>query len=324
MSSGVDFDLPFPHRCSPDLETARLHNLTWLRSHGLLEGAADEDRFQEMALAEVSAYAYPEARGADLDVVTDAVTWIAIADDLLDRLDVHDEGALRQATAFTQACVDLVEGTPLGLRKPVEQMPLLGALADLLGRLADGMSTQWQRRFAQGLREWLWSSLDMSYFRPHGAYLSLHMYRILCRETNGNRFFFPLTERAGGFEVPTALLAHPLIGAVHQAADEMVAFVQAVHSARVEESRGDHHNLVLVLQHERRCSRQEAITAALHEIAAARDLFIGLTADLPAVYDSLGLTVSERASAERYINGVRDIVAAARDYGPESSRYTGV
>ncbi|MFD9698353.1 hypothetical protein [Lentzea sp. NPDC059081] len=311
-----DFGIPFPHRCSPDLPAARTHTIRWLRSHGLLRDELAEKRFTAMALAEVSAYAYPDATGAELDVVTDAVSWIAICDDLLDELDVRDPEALHRAWAFQQQCFASLDAWLAGRPAP-------GAtpLDDLLSRLGTGMTQTWRDRFADGLRRWFWSSVDAAFLRPANAVLSLHTYRVLCRETNGNRFFFPLTERAGGFEAPAALFGHPHFEAVHAAADELVAFVQAVHSMDVEEARGDHHNLVLVLEHQLRCSRAEATTAALAEITAAKDRFLHLTASLPQVYDQLDFTPAPRAAAERYVDGMRDIIAAARDYGTESSRY---
>lgn len=81
MPTDVDFPLPFtaPRPVPGAVEQARRRGVDWAVGHGLLLQPADAvlEGSSAVRLAHVAAGFCPEAGGADLDVMTDVLTWTA-------------------------------------------------------------------------------------------------------------------------------------------------------------------------------------------------------------------------------------------------------
>lgn len=317
MPLDCDFAIPFRSQVSPDLDQAAARNVAWLRRLGVLTSDRSVERYTAMRFGEAAARAYPHARGADLDVATDTISWLAMCDDLLGDL---ARATTAEGAAVYRACLAILAAAEDGNHTGLDS-PFVHVFEDLWGRLAVGMSTAWRRRFLQGTRAFVEASWREAMNVRGGTHLTVREYRQLRGQSINTQNFFALTERTGHFEVCPALVDHPTFHEIQNTGKEMVAFINDVFSMEAEEERGDINNLVLVIRHERSCTTQVAVESALGEIRATRDRFMDLQAALPAVYRSLDLGLADRAGADRFVEGIRDVVASTRDWSPHCARY---
>jgi pentalenene synthase/avermitilol synthase len=131
-----------------------------------------------------------------------------------------------------------------------------------------------------------------------------------------------LSTRAMRFTPPERFLSTPRAQAMATIAADVVDTINDVHSVEREEARGDVHNLVLVVQHERSCTRDEALAGIRDDIRTWIGRFLELTRELPGVYTSLGLTPSERAGADRYVEAMRTALRGYYDWSRRTDRYS--
>nr|WP_042178781.1 hypothetical protein [Kibdelosporangium sp. MJ126-NF4]CEL13417.1 Pentalenene synthase (PS) (Sesquiterpene synthase) (Sesquiterpene cyclase) [Kibdelosporangium sp. MJ126-NF4]CTQ99106.1 Pentalenene synthase (EC 4.2.3.7) (PS) (Sesquiterpene synthase) (Sesquiterpene cyclase) [Kibdelosporangium sp. MJ126-NF4] len=314
MPLDVDFRIPFPHRCSPDLDRTRAHNLDWLRGHCLITSDEEADRYLSTRMAEAVAYAYPDARGADLDLATDLNAWFVVCDDLFG----DPQAALApEADDIVHGCARVLEGATT--TEPAH--PVVRALDDVCTRVAHGMSTSWCREFRDGLGDFLRASREEALRGTPHTPLTVQEYRELRMRSIATRTYFAFTQRTGHFELPALVLTAPAVVTLQNLGHEIVAFINDVYSLEVEEHQGYPHNMITVIQHERGCSRADACAAVLAEIRTLTQHFITEEAALPRLCEELGLNAAHRRDVTRYVQGIRDVIAATRDWSPLCSRY---
>ncbi|GAB2661958.1 terpene synthase family protein [Nocardia goodfellowii] len=317
MPGALEFDVPFTSRISPDVNQAREHGLSWLRSYGLLSNTVDADNFLAFRLADAAATCWPDARGADLCVATDFSGWTRIADDMFI--------AQPAAALYSVTEVERLLETALGNEPLVSEnhcpTPMTSSFADLWTRLTDGMSPTWQRRIADALLRFFAACRTEVDNRRRERVPTVADYRRLRRDSVFTDALFALTERTSHLEAPAILFANPRFLALRDAGTDLAAFINDLYSLDIEESQGDCHNLALVLQHELDCSRDDAIARVQHEITALTRDFLALEAGLPALYRSLNLSAPQQKAASHYVDGIRNIVATTRDWSSTSSCY---
>jgi len=95
-----------------------------------------------------------------------------------------------------------------------------------------------------------------------------------------------------------------------------------VYSLEKEEARGDMDNLVLVLEHTRRCTREEAIGAAQGEVGRRCARFEELAAEVPAMCAHLALPAAQRAAVSTYVDVLTAWICGYHAWETETLRYT--
>lgn len=156
----------------------------------------------------------------------------------------------------------------------------------------------------------------------------LESYIALRRDTSGCKPCFALIEFAGGYDLPDVVVEHPSIQILQDATNDLVTWsnvsnpmpsytrhplqvcksrsiadplrVQDIFSYNVEQSRGDTHNMVVVLMHEQGLAVQEAIDAVADLCERSIDTFEQTRRSLP----SWGPIVD--SNVESYIDGLQN------------------
>src|SRR5579862_8691977 len=78
------FDIPFPLRSSPDVPRAQANNIERLRAHGIVRSEAAQLSYSSWKVAELAGYSFHLARGDDLDLCVDLMSFYALFDDPFD------------------------------------------------------------------------------------------------------------------------------------------------------------------------------------------------------------------------------------------------
>ncbi|WP_052230295.1 hypothetical protein [Streptomyces sp. CT34] len=138
----IELDMTFAPRISPDLETARIRNLEWLTSAGLLTSTDHQARYLGWNPADLAARFYPDAVGDDLILGVQGQSFFFFFDDLFDgHLGTDPVGPYAicremAATAHRSPDSTLVQPT----------FPLAHVWLDHCSRAQEGMSDAWRER----------------------------------------------------------------------------------------------------------------------------------------------------------------------------------
>ncbi|MFD9523384.1 terpene cyclase [Streptomyces sp. NPDC059979] len=315
MPQDIEFDLPFPLAVSPDLEGARVRNLAWVQARGLITGGESLDWYRSWDMPRLAAYGFPYARGRELDLCADVMAFFFVFDDQLD-------GPLGRApdrvAAVCQGLIDLVRGAPL----PAGGDPCAAAFAEVWARSTAGAPAGWVARVAHEWEYYFASQAHEAIGRLRGRPADMEQYLQVRRGIAGTALTASMGERAAGIEVPASVFHSPQLRIMREIAVDVPLMCNDVYSLEKEEARGDVDNLVLVLEHERRCSRQEAIAAAREEVHRRCARFRYLAAEVPAVCGRLGLTSRERAAADMYVEVMCAWMSGYSAWQSETLRYT--
>ncbi|MGK3960900.1 hypothetical protein WMF38_48595 [Sorangium sp. So ce118] len=316
MPQDIHFDVPFPSLISPDAAAARERNHVWARAHGLVGSELAAQRYLSNDIAGLMARWIPGAVGPDLDLTIDGVIVATLLDDQIDS-DLADQP--EEVAKICQAMVSVMRPDAAAPRSASK--PLINAFADVWGRLTQGRTAAFCARTA---RHWQWyldAYVDEAKNRNRGIMPTRAEHFELRRRSGFVYAMMDMTERAYNFETPERAWHTRQIQTMLTITADVVDTLNDIHSLEKEEARGDLHNFVLVVQHERRCSRAEAIAETrdgIHEWIAN---FIKLTEEIPELCVSLDLTEPERDNVRQLVTGMKTAMRGYFDWSCKTDRY---
>lgn len=317
MPQDVGFFLPFAARVNPEADQARAHHLAWVRRMGLVRGEEALRRYERWRLTDLVAYAYPDAAGEDLAVVTDAVCLGFPLDDQFD----GELGRQPERAAAVVSALAAIPGRPPGAPPPLDT-PLAHAYADTWRRSCQGMSPAWRERAARHLVDFFHAYVREATNRRRGDLLEEAEYVALRRQAVGTAPCFDLIERAGRFEVPRVAYHSPEVQTLLRCAGDVIFLCNDVHSVEREEAQGDPHNLVLIRQRATGCGRREATEQIADLVRQRVERFVEISDRLPALAERRWrLGRADRHAVARYVDGLRAWMAGNQRWGVTTARY---
>ncbi len=315
MSQAVTFDIPFPSRINAEAEAAGSRHLEWARRFGLVRSAAALERLRSWRPADIAAMWYLHATGANLDLGVDVFGWFLLFDDQFD-------GPLGEDPDAAARVVAEVVSTLAPDAAPRSLSPAAEAFADIWSREKEGMSAAWRERAARNWREYLETYVAEARNRSRRAHLSVSEYMALRDKSGVMYVLLDTIERIGHFEVPAPVYASPEMRILYDMTVQTINIVNDVLSLDKEESRGDPHNLVPILERERGCSRAAALDEILAMVRAWTDRFLEHEARIPLACDRLGIGVEDRAAVYQFIEGMRAAIRGTYDWCARTVRYS--
>ncbi|MFD9574958.1 pentalenene synthase [Streptomyces sp. NPDC059982] len=315
MPQDVEFDIPVRSWTTPELAAARERNLQWARRTGLVGGAEAERRYLFSQVADVAAYSYPDALGADLDLAFDVNGWFFLFDDQFD----VPLGQWPPAATVCEELIDLLHlppGTP-----PLVSSPLADAFADVWQRMAHGMSRRWQGRTAQHWMEYLASNLTEAVDRRAGMVPDSEEWMRLRRKVIGVRPSIDVCERVGHFEVPAPVVYSTAVESVREVVTDVIILINEVYSLENDEAR-DAPNLVTCLMRERQCSRAEAIGELRRRAGIQIGRLPRLRQQISGLCQPRGLPAAAQEATSRYVDAILAYMRGIYDWHRLAGRYT--
>jgi pentalenene synthase len=312
MPHGIDLHIPFSSRRSSDFARADACHLDWPRRFGLFPDPDAERRHRRAGSADLAARFYPTAAGADLDLGVDQMSWFFRFDDQFD-----GPAGFDPATAMA-----LVDSFMQVLQKPqATGPPLVRAFADLWCRSREGMSDRWRWRAARDWRAYFYGQVMGSRARGERRVPVYADHLRIRRDSVGVRPVLNLAERIGHFECPARALADPLLGEMVHITVDVVIFGNEIVWAEKEGELGDN-NLVLILQRERRITRDAAIAAIRAMVRESTEHYLALERELPRLSDDLFLKRTQRESLRRYsADCLKAAMRGSYDWNQHTGRY---
>ncbi|MFI5475743.1 terpene cyclase [Streptomyces cacaoi] len=290
-----------------------MRNLDWVRHTGLVREGRSLDWYASWDMPRLAAYGFPYAQGPALDLCTDAMAFFFVFDDQFDgpsgRDPARSAAVCRQLIGIVHGCVPGTDACSV-------------AFADIWARSTDGAHPAWAARTAHEWEYYFAAQAHEAINRLRGTPGDMESYLQVRRGVAGTDLPLSLGERAAGLTVPAAAFHSPQLRIMRQASIDITLMCNDVYSLEKEEARGDMDNLVLVVEHARHCTREEAITAARREVKDRCLRFQELALQVPAMCLQLGLTAQERAAVDSYIAVMTSWISGYHAWQTQTARYT--
>lgn len=303
--------LYFPHPSSINPCAAQVQHAinAWMNKHGYLQTEQAARRFAAGKFAWVTARAHPYAAEADVELVATYMSWLFLVDDLCDEADLgRNPEALR---ALHMRLIDEMRHP----RRTGNTDSVIVGLVDVWAQIIAKGSPQWIARFIHTFEDYARGCQWEAQNRALQIVPSLEDYLHMRRKTSALDIFFDLIELADEIDLPLSVLQNEHIKTLKVMANDGVAWFNDIVSLEKELRTGDVHNLVVVLQHEKKLTLQDAINAAAEMFNARMEAYLALEAERPhfdAAVDS---------ELQRYLDGLRYWVRGNMDWSFETGRY---
>ncbi|MER7049624.1 terpene synthase family protein [Streptomyces jumonjinensis] len=314
MPQDIEFHLPFPSSVSPDLEGARQRNRGWVRRMGLVGEGRSLEWYASWDMPLLAARGFPYATGPALDLCADAMAFFFVFDDQFDGPLGRDPA---RAAAACQPLIDIVHGAAAPGADACSV-----AFADLWARCIDGAHPGWVARTAHEWEYYFATQAHEAIGRLRKAPADMDTYLQVRRGIAGTGLPLSLGERAAEVTIPAGALHSPQLRIMRQVAIDVTFMCNDVYSLEKEEARGDMDNLVLVIEHARPCTRDEAITGACREVDQRVERFQEQARQVPAMCQQLGLTGPQRTAVTGYVEIMEVWMSGYHAWQTQTRRYT--
>ncbi len=316
MPQAVEFDIPVPARTSPYLSWVRPRTMHWVREHDLIRSDDAERQFLSWDLALAAALTFPNA--ATTDDLLKITNFFAVGFLFDDQADCRSTGSTDRYVRIAHEMLAIPlrpPGAPLEL-----VCPATVALRELWQRMTDEMSPQWCDRFALDYARFHAACAHEARLSVRGEVPDLATYIALRRATVGIFYSLDQTEWAGRYELAPQVVAHPLITELRAITNDIVAWMNDIHSHDRETARQDPHNLLTVLTHHGMIATQ-ALDVATRMTNTALRRFVRLRDEIPDMLDKLGLDSSERHAVGESVAGMENWIRGNHDWARTTGRY---
>jgi hypothetical protein len=256
--------------------------------------------------------AYPSTTPDILAVIADWNSWTFLVDNQLDR---HSLGREPHSLHGFATTVDrILRGEPIEASLAA-QTSLLPALIDVAERLRARSTAGWMDRFRHDVRATLAMCVREAWYRQQQQIPSEQIYLEMRPYTSGVFCFLDLIEIAEGGILPDHVRYQWVIDRLSQLTTEIIYLANDVVSFEKERAQGDGQNLVLIAQHERCSSLEEAVAYVIDCHNRAVTAFQTLQRYLPT------LEGEQEDAMQRYVKGLEKWIRANIDWSMESGRY---
>ncbi|MDY7227323.1 terpene synthase family protein [Hyalangium rubrum] len=299
---------PFPSLISPHVEAVQHQVNQWMQARRYFQTKASFERFNAAKFAWLTGRVHPDASFESILIVATYMSWLFMVDDL------YDEAALgrdpERLKAQHHELIDRMKH-PRPLRGG--ESPVVVGLADIWERMLLRAAPGWTERFIQTFEGYAYACVWEAENRVNNRVPPLAEYMEFRRHTSALYVFFSLIEFVEHMTLTPELIPH--VHELEVRADDGVSWVNDMLSLEKEARAGDVHNLVIVLQHERGLSVQEAMDQAARLFNTRMREYVEIEQRMP----SFG--VETDVLLQRYLRGLRCWVRGNLDWSYESGRY---
>lgn len=249
---------PFLSRISPHYEAVKAHTYAWAKHMDLTPHESATQYYRSADYTGLACRTYPWAGFEELCTISDWLFLIFVFDD------PYDEITEKHLPHELFALCDHVIAVLNDPDQVVPRGPITHAFADLAKRARASLSPTWLKRFARHHAEYFARVQELMPYRKQRSVPDLQMYLANRPFSAGAIPPFDLIELAQRAEIPAHLYASQALQDIILAGARLIGWTNDLYSVNKDVACGDVANLVLILQHEHRCSLQEAV----HRIVA--------------------------------------------------------
>lgn len=287
---------PFEAKISPFVVEIDRHTTRWLHDFNLLQSDEMYERFRKYKFAWMTARTYPDADLEFLCSANDLNTWLFVLDDLLDHVTPETAG-YRERGYLQQVIADFVQVLRYDKVIPAESNPVLAAFSDFWNKMRGMSSLSWQCQFTLSMKATFEAALWEAENAAQHRYPSVFQYMQMRPFFSGANLGTDMLEVATRNYLPVFVLQNEQFQKLVDLARRAVCWANDLFSLSKEIAHGDEHNLVVVIEHERNISLDQAIleTAGIHN----RDIdqFNELRRQLPSFGNQIDIAIQHHLDA---------------------------
>ncbi len=324
-----EFQLPYPLRVNPHLESVVRGCETWAGEMGMLAGGPhpaswaiwDLKKYHAMELAKMTAYIHPDASLEELSLLHECYVWILAFDDhFANVFKVGRDAAAAAAhvarlSAFTR--LDPAEPTP----EPTNAVEL--GLADVWRRMGQGRSPEWRRRFADAIGYFAEGSLWELSCICEGRTPDPFEYATLRRMAYAGRMGTYIVEHGRGAEIPPEVVhSRPVQMLIDAWIDAEMLHNDMHSSPREINEEGETSNAIQVFSAFLKVGFQQSVDAIDGLIRSRMARFERIVQEeLPLLARSRGLDEAKAADLTSWAQGMRYALNGTLAWQLEARRY---
>eukprot|EP00753_Platysulcus_tardus_P013398 PLAT3672.1.p1 GENE.PLAT3672.1~~PLAT3672.1.p1 ORF type:complete len:412 (-),score=-36.47 PLAT3672.1:340-1575(-) len=268
---------------------------------------------------ELTAHCYPYSiTDNHLRVVSDFMNYLFHLDNISDGMMTRDTETL--ADAVMNALWYPHEYRPThapGKEQPEKEINAGQIARDYWARCIQDAGPGVQARFKESLSFFFEAVHKQAQDRDAGIIPDLESYIDVRRDTSGCKPVFDLMEYALGIDLPDYVVEHPVIKALNQGTNDLVTWSNDIFSYNVEQSRGDTHNMVVILMQYHGHTLQSAIDYVGDLCRQTINTFIENKSKVP----SWGPEVDKDVAG--YVQGLQEWIVGSLHWSFQTKRYFG-
>ncbi|KAJ7633070.1 terpenoid synthase [Roridomyces roridus] len=297
----------FPLVYHPDGDAVARDSVDWLDTGCPQLSAKQRKALHKLKAGELTAYCYNTTPMERLGVISDFMNYLFHLDNISD-------GMLKRDTEI------LANSVMNALWFPDEQRTELSATklaADFWRRCILDAAAGTQARFKETLALFFEAVNLEAECRDSGMIPDLESYISLRRDTSGCKACWVLIEYGLGIDLPDFVVEDPVIEALNQSTNDLVTWSNDIFSYNVEQSRGDTHNMIVILMKYHEHTLQSAVD---YVGELCRETIVSFQRNRTLV-PSWGPEID--SMVHRYIDGLESWIVGSLHWSFMTERYFG-
>jgi hypothetical protein len=296
---------PYPLKQSVHYESLRDECDEWFLSYGLIEGEDRRHAYIESNFPYLTSVIFPSANRRRFRDLCQLAAGLTLRDDEVDR-DREGGGLGLLRAHLTSTRSGFTSGEP-------RWEPLF---ADLWRSFEKYLPPQQLRRLTKSLEVYLEGCLEATgALRERATFATMDEYLRCRRKSIGHGIDHIMVEIGLGIELPPEVLSHPLFEELNLCDIDRVIVYQDILSCK-KELATEQENIVAVIASIRRCSLQEAVTAAHERFESEMSRF-------DRAYKAIARSsLARNHDVLLYAEALHDFTAGLIEWTSRSARYT--
>jgi hypothetical protein len=291
----------FPLTYHPQGDAVALESVNWLDSSCPDLNARQRRALRGLQAGELTAYCYPTCTAERLRVVSDFMNYLFHLDNISDGMMTRETDVLADAVMNALWFPESYRPTSApGKEQAAEEMNAGKLARDYWSRCIPGAGPGPQARFKETLELFFEAVNVQALARDSDVIPDLESYIDVRRDTSGCKPVFDLIEYALDIDLPDYVVEHPTIKALNQSTNDLVTWSNDIFSYNVEQSRGDTHNMIVILMEYHGHTLQSAVDHVGELCRQTIDSFTANRNNLPK------FTPEVDAMVEGYVQGLQD------------------
>nr|BBH51500.1 putative sesquiterpene synthase [Clitopilus sp.] len=304
----------FPLVYHTDGDRIAAQSVNWLDSNCPDLNAKQRVALRGLQAGELTAFCYNTCTPERLRVVSDFMNYLFHLDNISDGMMTRETDVL--ADVVMNALWFSGKYMPTKEQSADELNP--GKLArDFWARCIPDAGPGCQARFKETLELFFEAVNIQARARDDDVVPDLESYIDVRRDTSGCKPCWALIEYALDIDLPDFVVEHPIIEALNQSTNDLVTWSNDIFSYNVEQSRGDTHNMIVILMKYHGHTLQSAVDYVGDLCQKTIDDFQANRQKLP----SWGAEVDEMV--QRYVVGLQDWIVGSLHWSFQTHRYFG-
>ncbi|WP_437899474.1 terpene synthase family protein [Sorangium sp. So ce124] len=300
---------PFRPENSPHASAVHRGSLDWIKKFDLNNRSGSRGAARPIEFGLLAARAYPRAERERLQIAADWLSWLFLMDDECDETGIGNDPELLMR--IHERLLAVLRGAS----PAAADHRLVRSLHDLATRMIECESPAWLSRFAGAVEEYFAASRWEARNRQHGVIPSVSDYQAMRMHSGAVFACFELIQLTDRITLPAEVRQHAGVQRLMLLANSVICWCNDIFSVNKESGHRDVHNLVIVLQHERRLSNDEAV----REAVAVHDQAVRAFVEQAAALEGSGPEAD--AELSRYVDCLRCWMRANLDWSSTALRY---